>query len=484
MSQSQRTITNVLLFTIALLLVVAVGLQFGAFGNDLGLNNNQQQLTTISEKLSSIKSRVGDNAEEQTATDLNDNLKSFNTDFSNEQFAQEPTLSNIDNIFTKARGLFGGIDVNTRQNLFHVEATVPLNNRRNDWNGTVNWTGSTYRLNGTGYIDSSQRGEYQPGSTAEFGMAVFFDSLPDSNDDDRVEWGYINTNDGVYYGVNTTCTFVGVKKAGTVLDEVCQENWNVDTLDGDNDTDNPSGKKLLLKDVNMYQTRFSWYGGGLIEPGVILDDVTGQDYFAMHRFDIQNQTSLDQISLPLSLNVSNDDDEDVSVNIAGRQYSILDEYEKTGRQMKEFRESLTASASEYTPAISLQVEDGFENVVLDLVSFSATPTCDVNAHVRFDTNLTNANFTEPTLVENANESLIVTDTNATSWQDADGNPSGFYLDFSQLASGQNSNKEVASIQTEKVSAVIGEGELITLAFKADSTSCDVNDITMQSEADF
>jgi len=391
-------------------------------------------------------------------------------------------LKSINDRDERSVGLFGGVDVNNRQTLFHIEPTVPLNDRRNDWTGNVTWSGSTYDLTGTSLLKSNQRGEYQPGSTAQVGQMVIVEDKPEGSD--NVKWQYFNGEDGFYYGVNSSCTYVGIQKNGEVLSEVCQSNWNVNTVDSETKTEsNPSGFKLDLNDANMYQTNFAWYGGGVIEMQVIFDDERRQDTVTLHRFDIDNQTSLSEVSLPVKAQIFNDSDDSTSIRVGGRQYSILDNYEKTARSVKLFRESMTASSTEYTPALSIRPKPGFENVNIDLLSFSATPSCGVNALVRFDTVLTGANFQQPSLV-NGNETLLQVDSSATSWQNGTGSFTGEYLDFAQLDGGQNQNKPAAQVESEEVSTVVGDNEIVTLAFKADGNSCEVTDITLQAEEDY
>lgn len=380
-------------------------------------------------------------------------------------------------------GLFDGIDVNNRQTLFHVEPTVPLNERRNDWVGNVTWTGSTYRLTGTAQIRSEQRGEYQPGSTAQVGQMIRVTDPP-TEAGEEMKWLYFNDINGFYFGVNTTCTYVELQKNNETLKSFCQSDWNVNTVDSTEPTEsNPSGFKLDLNDANMYQAEYAWYGAGLIEMDIIFDTADGQETVTVHRFDVDNQTSLGKISLPVKARILNDPDSSTSMDLGGRQYAIQDNYEPTERNTKVFVESMTASSTEYTPAISVRSREKYNNVALDIVDFESTPTCDVNAMVRYDTELTGASWQEPSLVR-YNETIIEVDKSATSWQNGTGTFTGNFLDFAQLPGGDNKNKPVSDIQSAEISSVIGDDEVVTLAFKADDTSCDVTDITLQVKEDY
>lgn len=438
--------------------------------------SNTEPIDTL---LTESKFKSEDFAQEDTLTDVNSNTDQIETN--TENVSTEQTLEKLQDDFRDSTGLFDGVEVNNRQNLFHTESTIPLNKRRNNWEGNTSWTGSTYQLNGTGYIRSSQRGEYQPGSTAEVGEMIIVEDKP-STGNEEMKWLYFNGENGFYFGVNKTCTFVGIEKNNETLSEVCQNNWNTNTVNTSKETNyNPSGRKLDLNDANMYQSHFAWYGAGIIELQVVFDDENRQETVTVHRFDIQNQTSLSEVSLPIKAEISNDDDGSTSLEVGGRQFAILDNYEPSVRQTKVFVETMTASASEYTPALSVKDLPDYDNVNLNLISFSATPVCDVNAMVRYNTVLTNEDFQDPSLIE-GNETLIQVDKNATSWQNGTGTFTGQYISFAQLAAGEK-KKAVTASRREEVSSVIA-GNQITLAFKADDTSCDVTDITLQVSEDY
>jgi len=198
---------------------------------------------------------------------------------------------------------------------------------------------------------------------------------------------------------------------------------------------------------------------------------------------VENQTSLGKVSLPVKARIQNDGDNSTSLEVGGRQYAIQDNYEPTERQVKVFRETVSVSSTEYTPAISIRSRAEYNNVALDIVDFEATPACDVNAHIRYDTELTGASWSNPSLTT-GNESVIEVDTSASSWQNGTGTFTGQYLDFAQLTGGDNKNKPVANVQSEEISTVIGDDEVVTLAFKADDTGCDVTDITLQVSEDY
>lgn len=426
--------------------------------------------------LSSILTDTGKTAANTGNIDTNtDNLEALN-----EQ--QKKFLDRIDDRDEENIGLFGGKDVNNRQNLFHIEATVPLNERRNDWTGNVTWTGSTYKITGTGELRSNQRGEYQAGSAAEMGQMVIVDSIPKNSEE--IEWGYMNGVNGFYYGVNSTCFYVAIEKDDNVLESVCQENFNVNTVNTTETTSyNPEGYKLDLKDATMYQSDFAWYGGGLIEMKIVFDTLEGQETVTLHRFDIDNQTSLGEVSLPIKTRIENDPDNSTSIQVGGRQFSIQDNYEPTERSTKVYTETTTAGASEFIPALSVRALSSYDNVAIDLIDFAAVPNCDVDAQIRYDTELTGASWAEPRLAS-YNETLIEVDRAATTWQ-VGGEPSGIYLDFAQMVGGQNQNKPVENVQSEEVSSVIGDNEVVTLGFRADGgSSCQVNDVTMQITEDY
>jgi len=243
--------------------------------NAAGINSDTEGISNL---LSSADFNNEDFAQETTLSELagtdfarETTLADLNKSFGNEDFAQENTLSTINQNLEDSFGLFDGLDVNNRQTLFHIEPTVPLNERRNEWTGNVSWTGSTYKITGTGSLRSEQRGEYQPGSTGQIGQMIRIPEPPSTGSED-MEWLYFNDDNGFYFGVNTTCTYVELERDNEVIKSFCQKDWNVNTVNTTEETSyNPSGRKLDLNDANMYQGEYSWYGGGIIQMDIIFD---------------------------------------------------------------------------------------------------------------------------------------------------------------------------------------------------------------------
>ena len=109
--------------------------------------------------------------------------------------------------------------------------------------GTVTNDATEYILSNTAsgaasaILESVLRGRYEPGFAGEAGIGVRIPTLPTGNQLGR--WGLFDSQNGAFFGVNSTEVFVAVRRAGTDL-IFPQSTWNVDRLDGTG----PSGATL------------------------------------------------------------------------------------------------------------------------------------------------------------------------------------------------------------------------------------------------
>lgn len=211
-------------------------------------------------------------------------------------------------------------------------------------------TGAT----GSATLDTAERGRYQPGYAAESGIAVRLPANPTGTQVAR--WGIFGDQNGAFFGISgTTGLFVATRRDGvdTVYPQVT---WNVDTLDGTG----PSGLTLSISEGNIFQVQYSWYGYGVIEWSVIVQDPNtfAQVIVTVHRIKPVNQTSFADPNLPVRGQVMNNGQTtSFTMFVAGRQFSIVGEYSPTFR-ITSARRTVTATTT-LAPVLSFQRKEIF-----------------------------------------------------------------------------------------------------------------------------
>jgi hypothetical protein len=136
---------------------------------------------------------------------------------------------------------------------------------------------------------------YQPGKSL-FVMRTFAMS-PNIDLIQRV--GYFNTSDGVFLE-KTGDTINLVKRSsvsGTIQEvRVAKTAWNVDRLDGNANTTNPSGITLDIDRVQILFMDYEWLGVGSVRCGFVIDG----NFYVVHKFHHANQqpTANNDTTLP------------------------------------------------------------------------------------------------------------------------------------------------------------------------------------------
>jgi hypothetical protein len=77
---------------------------------------------------------------------------------------------------------------------------------------------------------------------------------------------------------------------------VAQSEWNIDTCDGTNDANNPSGMNLDVTNGNVYQIQFQWLGFGAIV--FSLENTFTGKFMAVHRIQYANTAATTSIVRP------------------------------------------------------------------------------------------------------------------------------------------------------------------------------------------
>ncbi|MDT9718060.1 hypothetical protein QVE09_04075 [Paenibacillus sp. ClWae2A] len=331
--------------------------------------------------------------------------------------------------------------------------------------GTVTNNATEYNLSTTAsgvdsaVLESVLRGRYEPGYAGEAGIGVRIPSLPIGNQ--VAQWGLYDTQNGAFFGVNSTTVFVTVRRAG-VDTTVPQSLWNVDPLNGTG----PSGVTLNLSKGNIYQVLFTWYGYGVIEFRVVIPDpvTLAQEVVTVHRFSPTGQTSFVDPNLPLRAQVANNGTGAVySIFVGGRQYSIIGKYEPTYRVTSE-RRRITNVTSTLTPVISFTRKAVFpagsartNSVQVNLEEINVISTVDLSYQVLVGGTLNGAFVNYPTattIIPDSETALLVNNTSTTI--------TGGEVVFQGITGGGAGNTTILASE-ELLDFTLPENQVVTLA---------------------
>jgi len=290
--------------------------------------------------------------------------------------------------------------------------------------GTVTNTSTEYSVNTTAsgadsaILESAMRGRYEPGYAGEAGIGVRIPILPADNQVAR--FGLFDAQNGAFFGVTSTNTFVTVRRGGvdTVIN---QSAWNVDKLDGTG----PSGATLTLSKGNIFQIVFTWYGYGVIEFRVVIPDpiTLAQEVITVNRFPPTGQTSFVDPNQPLRAEIDNAGTAtSFNLFVGGRQYSIIGKYDPTFRVTSE-RRTISNVITTLTPVISFARKAVFptgsartNSVEVDLEEINLISTDDLAYQVLLGgtINGTFVNYpTATTIIPDSETALLVNTTSTT-----------------------------------------------------------------------
>lgn len=163
--------------------------------------------------------------------------------------------------------------------------------------------------NGDSIIRESKRVfAYQPGKSLLV-LCTFAMATPKTNLRQRV--GFFGANDGVYFMTEGTSKYFVIRKSisGSVDDtteKILQSDWNVDTLDGSGDANNPSGRELDVTRPQIFYCDIEWLGVGTVRAGFVING----EFVCCHKFHHANVNGFTGVymktaTLPLRYEITN-----------------------------------------------------------------------------------------------------------------------------------------------------------------------------------
>lgn len=215
---------------------------------------------------------------------------------------------------------------------------------------------------------------------------------------------------------------------------VSQENWNIDTLDGSSDEDNPSGMEFRPDNGYIINTPYTWYNQGALVIGFI--DKTRNRFIPIHRFEVDGIPSIDRPNLPTTVILDNDGNaETIITKVGGMQYSrygtgeVTDvrvtpiSRQTTGNYISntvavDSNDSIDPRAEPGKPLVSVQKQDSLDDTVGVVETVSLDSDNDVYVFVwdEYEPSaaLTGENFRQPTGIDTV-ETKYNADTSATDY---------------------------------------------------------------------
>ena len=229
---------------------------------------------------------------------------------------------------------------------FVLKANLPLSDIRDNFTNVTD-SGSEYLVgNGStgGSLVTKQIGDYVPGQVLKPGLGV---RVPEMNGG-VVEWGYFDDDNGVFWRYNTDGLFI-VRRKGGVDDVTPQSDFSFDKLDGSG----PSKHNIDVAMGYIFQIPFTYYGYGDFYFTVGIPDVSGRKHQRLaHTLSVNNQTSLDQPNLPITVRTEGI----AQAYVAGRQISTIGKIERPFRTVGNLRESISVGSTR-TPLMTVRLKE-------------------------------------------------------------------------------------------------------------------------------
>lgn len=281
---------------------------------------------------------------------------------------------------------------------------------------TNNIGDSTFSLNVSGATDnvilrSAERSRYVAGIQGEVGMAVKVPLTLTGNQVIKV--GLFDTNNGFYFRQSSSGVEFAILRVG-VETIIPRDIWNVDKLDGTG----RSGVVLDLSKGIIVRILFSWYGYGAIKFTINLTDpkTNIQTNYLAHVFQSPDAlTSVANPNLPLSVSLSNNGTAaTTSVQVAGRQFSVMGKYEPITRINSNIVVGRSInSLTTFIPMISIRRKAGYEGNAISKFIADFIASHDLVIQIRVGTTLTGAVFSTTYNSTAADDTAIESDTTAT-----------------------------------------------------------------------
>jgi hypothetical protein len=190
-------------------------------------------------------------------------------------------------------------------------------------------------------------------------------------------------NHGISYEADGT--YHQVRVDGTDVAKIPQEEWNIDTVDGSGDLNNPSGLQLTPEDGYIYQFIYTWYGEGAMILA-IQDPDNGIVPLNSYVPDTPTKPAVSSPNLPVTASVQNKGTaEKLGFRLGGMQYAVhgTSDDATTTRTTEESRH---ASSSFISNNVALDGESiaPYQTTVAPLIAARRNSTPEVEKGLRLE----------------------------------------------------------------------------------------------------
>lgn len=250
-------------------------------------------------------------------------------------------------------------------------------------------------------LESSQRGNYPPGSEATAGVAFRLTDTPTAGSGFG---GYFDANNGVLVGEDATDSFVELRKGGTSK-KVYRTDWNGHVPDS-----------RVWESNRPVITRFPhlFYGGGDIEVNALLHKDNRSELRELHRFTPSNVDDtfgagppLDQPNLPARFETSSLSGANVRANAAHYQFSLSESEQRVNGE--HFGET-TVGTSGWTELLTWQKRPNWEMVNVKPLKISvAAQTNPVRLQLHLNPSMSSTSTALPTDTSTSETAVEIVD---------------------------------------------------------------------------
>lgn len=330
-------------------------------------------------------------------------------------------------------------------------------------------------------LETRERANYAPGAQSIAGIAVELpNGLPTGAQD--VHFGMTNDTNGYGAGIKDfgigegtpgatspgVQPYVFIDVAGTRT-RVPQEHWNLDTLDGSNDANNPSGAALNnFETGNIIRLDHLYYGKGELDVDIGVYQSNRVEFHSAHAFTPDDQAMIEQPNVPMHAHVENNATaQTLDLNVRAVHYERLTG-EADFRVNGETRRGQDVDSS-WEPLISWQKRDNWEQVNVRPVAVTIASDTDLALDIQLDPSLNGASFGSPTHTSSSEHAVDV-DTSATGFSST-----GERRWIGQVSGGQGSRTGTGSGDLE---FNLPADQIATLAAKADADNATVDAVVL------
>lgn len=297
--------------------------------------------------------------------------------------------------------------------LIDLKSFYPLSILRDNTAGDVSHQQSEIQISTTtnsssvSHLISADRGTYVAGTICETGIAIRIPEELVGNQ--TLKFGYFDDNNGFYFKIGASGSLSCCIMDGGTVTEITRNNFNMYKLDGTESV----GINLDMTKGNIFQIRFSWYGYGAVQFGVISNGPDNiQKVFPFHRYFTQGHTSTKNPNLPIKVLIENNGETtSSSVFVAGRQYSMFGSLPDLKRENMYYvmNDSITSS---FLPVFSLLKKTEFINCKVIIKKIIIKANVDAVVRIVQGNTLSGSSFVSNT---EATESALQIDTSSSSF---------------------------------------------------------------------